>query len=154
MKFFQKVVSSVTGGSLSGAQLLLRDELLPAFRSLRENGYSAKEAGFALTNHFERTNTPIQSDKCLELLKDPETLILAYRKAKQKPNRPASNQFAVLRATFKSAGDQEKAATLLSEVLVLDALPSLVFKQCVQYLATHNLTLSGAPIERWRKHLA
>jgi hypothetical protein len=151
MKFFQNM-AGLAGGNLNPMQLMLRDELLPAFKELKQQGFSVKEAGFALANHFERTNTAIEAAKCLELLRDPNSLILAYRKAKGKANRPVANQYAVLTSTFKATKEQELAINLLGEHLVIDALPSIVFKQCLQYLAQHQLNLDGAPLSQWTQH--
>lgn len=149
MKFFQGILN-MAGDKLSSSQLGLKAELLPQFRSLKQQGYGAKEAGFALTGYFKRTNTAITTEKCVELLKDPESLILSHRKAENKSNRLTSAQTVVLGSLVKDPAVRARISAFVEENYVTDAIPSITFKGMVQYLAVTPKPSAGQ-IAQWKQ---
>jgi hypothetical protein len=137
-------------GNLSADQVSLKGALLPYFKQLRERGYSLKEAGFALRDHFERTQETITMERAVEVLQDPEKMIFTYRTANNKPNRPTFTQSNVLSGAFRKAEDKAKAIDILARHFVVDAIPAVRFKGIVQQLAACKCQPTLAQIAQWK----
>jgi hypothetical protein len=122
MKLFGIHFGSSSTANLNPDQVVLKLRLIPLFGAVRTAGYSIKEAGAALHNHFDRTKELITADRIKELLQDPETLISTFRTVNNRPNLLSKPQVAALKITFANLEDRAKAQAFLIGQFVADAI--------------------------------
>ena len=128
-----------TGGesTLSMEQHSLKNALLPEMRRAASLGYSVKELGQALADYWKRNpSETITTEQSVSLVKDPEKLIFNYRKLNNRNNRPSSKQVSILTSNFPKFEERKCIESLLSETLVVDAIPPLKFKGLLTLLKT------------------
>ena len=153
MKLFGIHFGSSSTANLNPDQVVLKLTLIPLFGAVRKAGYSIKEAGAALHNHFDRTKEPITADRIKELLQDPETLISTFRTVNNRPNLFSKPQVAALKITFANPEDRAKAQAFLIGQFVADAIPPTVFKEILQQLLAGGFSPAQAQIAQWRKRV-
>jgi Mg2+/Co2+ transporter CorB len=153
MKLFGINFGSSSAANLNPDQMVLKLKLIPLFGALRTAGYSIKEAGAALRNHFDRTKELITADRIKELLQDPETLISTFRTFNNRANLLTKPQIAALKITFAKPEDRAEAQAFLIGQFVADAIPRIVFKEILQQLLASGFSPAQAQIAQWRKRL-
>ena len=134
--------------TLNAAQEMLKTALLPQFQTLRHAGYSLKEVGFALADHFKTSGETITVARSGELLNAPDMLILAYRTRNNKRTSLSNQQLMVIKNTFPKAEDQSKATALLITNWVVEVIKPLTFKSIAQGLKTCNLNPTPQQLEQ------
>ena len=148
-----KLFGVTIGGkeSLTGEQKGLQKALLPVIKNNIACGYSRIELGQALTDYWRRRpNDTITTEASVQVLENPESLILNYRKENNKRNRPSTGQLAVLMSLVKTQESRDKVENLLASIMVIDAIPSVKFKQLVSNIVSHDFQVSSKQLLQWR----
>jgi hypothetical protein len=151
MKIFGINFGSNNVAGLNPGQMMLRAALVPHFKNIKAAGYSLKDAGFALRSHFERTQERITTERAAELLKDPEKLILDYRKATGKPNNLSQVQAVVLKEILQEPAHQQRARAFIAANLVAEAIPPIMFKEMLLQLLACRFSPAPALLAQWTR---
>jgi len=137
--------------NLNSDQQQLKAALLPAFKRLRALGYSLREIGAALADHFQRAQETITTDRAQALLQDPETLVLGYRQANGRANTFNRQQTKLLQTILTNPEQRTEVEQFLVQNFVVDVIPPGYLKPMALQAVACRCQPSPEQLTRWRQ---